>query len=269
MVGTAQIQKLPKRIFRPKDPKWTREAIKEHRRKGIYCENPKYFYLTEFGRSWEVMKLLRERCLPRLKNRSKPLKVLEVGIGARPHWELFELYDHLMKSGVRFELTALDVQPAVLENVRRVEYAITALYPQFPVQSSYYRTFLGGPGDSGKYYWGLSFPLEVRERIKLLQGDIAACRLPRAAYDIIICMNVLKYLSVPADALAVQNMAEGLKSGGFLFTDRVTGGGLIECEWLNRRALKNMGFKRVLRVPPGPKWGKAAKLYEQFALQKA
>lgn len=282
MAEAVQIRSLPKRAFKAGDPKWTRRAIATHEKAGIDSSRPYYLNMSEFGRSWEAMRVLRERCLPQLLGR-KPLKVLEVGIGDEPHCELFELFDHLMKSGVKFHLAALDANAGFLDNVKAIKEGYAERYDEFPLPRNYYRTFLGRPWAS-EYVWSfhMNIPTQVRKRIELIHGDIAADRLTASTYDVIVCMNVLKYLkSGLAQALAVHNMAEGLKKGGFLLTDRIIcddnwwsefiGGKLNgRWGWFNERSLARLGFGDIHQIPPpSPLQGKEiADIYKQYALQR-
>lgn len=267
MGKAAQIRSLTHRAFQTKDPVWTRKAIEAHKRAGI-DDKSTYFACSEFGRSWDAMKILREQCLPEFKGKRKTIKVLEIGIGEPPHFELFELFDHLMRAGIAFDLSALEVNPSFLQTVKGVK----SFYPRlslFDVPRSYYGNFLGKPVVD-IYNHQMFIPREVTERIRLLQGDIAAVRLPQASFDIIVCLNVLRYLKAGlAQALAVLNMAEGLRSDGFLVTDKLTGDG--RWNWLNERTLAHMGFSHVQKVDLErlrPIYGRIVDMYEQHILQK-
>jgi chemotaxis methyl-accepting protein methylase len=138
------------------------------------------------------------------------------------------------------------------------------------VPTEYYSVFLGQAAPVGICPWSLPVPNEVRERIELMQGDTAAVRLPQNSFDIIVCLNVLMYLKTGlAQALAIQNMAEGLRSGGYLITDGFIGDKRYHL--FNENTMGRMGFRSVERIDMERlkfSFGKFLDKYHQFVIQK-
>lgn len=269
MSTTRSIRTLPMRVVSPANPAWVNRALKLHDEVGVdYSHHT--FAMSCFGRQWQTMMGLRERFLPQLSPSSGPVRVLDIGIGNSPCAEVLELADHLMKAGINFEITAMDMRERAFEVLKQMGGLGVGFkeLSDLHIPESYYATFLGKPcireGSAFHFY----IPKEVKDRIERLIGDIATAEVPQERFDIIICLNILIYLRTRSiEKLALYNMAKGLKSGGVLITDWHQMVFQMNNLNLNNRRFRTaelamLGLKRIEPIlAEGDGW-------EHFALQR-
>lgn len=254
MIATVPIIHLPVRKIGPQNPGWVNNALRSYhaKRAGDFNDT------TSFGRHWRVMGEIRDKCLPQLPSDARPVHVLDVGIGGSPYPEVFEIKDMLIKAGIKHRVSVMDINRQALSGLMRIKgLSIPPVeLSENEVQSAYYDPFLGGTFNREGERLVLSLPNNLLRGTKYYSGDIATSVLPRGHFDLIISMNVFQYLSDKLGQLALFNMANGLKSGGFVIMEGLTelaqqrnrALNVDTMYWFNPARLASLGF----RIAYGP-----------------
>lgn len=165
----------------------------------------------------------------------------------------FAIYDSLVRLGLaqdgKVDIVSLDISPEVLDHLRQLRTRAQAGHPyvvQLPKESrpwtpeliDYWRSFGGGIGEAVA---PISPPPALRDletraveirpdvvmrfqeanlNVVLEKHDLPSSEL----FDLVVATNVFIYYSSFEQALAMQNVSNMLKSGGFFLTnDRLTG----------------------------------------------
>jgi chemotaxis protein methyltransferase CheR len=166
--------------------------------------------VTEFFRDPSRWIELRDRLLPDLLRRRHALRVWSAGCsnGAEP-FSLAMLLDDLGDSG-RHHVLATDLDPAALALARAGgPYRETQLQNVTPARLD--RFFVPGQGTSG---WHVR--PELRARVTFRQTDLTR-RAPDRDYDLIVCRNVIIYLTDAARNVVLDHLTAALRPGGLLF----------------------------------------------------
>lgn len=265
---TRSIRTLPKRVESPADPAWVNEALRSRERRGIE-RGARIYTGSRFGSSAGVVWKVVNEFLP-APTKGASASILYVGVGKAPCPALFEAIDCLHKTGKNYSFSAIDLRRDLLEGSMRV--SLIKIKPKdqdIHLLDPFYRFFIGTIRDWEGPNVVFHVPEEVKNRIELLEGDIATAVLPQEKFDLIICLNVLRYMKhASTRELALYNMASSLRKGGFLvteghryFADRPLGAGrLFRKE--NDRRLSGLGLTRI--DPPLDH----DIFREQFALQR-
>ena len=286
MIEIGKVRRLTVRHIRPGNPEWVNAALRARVEEEISPASQQ----TSFGRHWQVMQAVREKCLPQLAAARVPVRALVIGVGGEPYPEVFEVKDMLMKAGVPHQLSVMDIRRETLLGDREIEgmdhvflgiqdIARIRLNPdelkRNNVPPEYYHTFLGKEttktDDAAQI---IEVSEEVRKGIELFQGDIITSQLPPQRFDLVFCFFVLEHYSGLLRQLGVLNIASGLRSGGSLIMEGVTDYGLngifknIDLEdWFSRERLAELGFKKE-EPPFAGSYYRGQIAFGHFALQK-
>jgi len=170
--------------------------------------------VTEFFRDGWVFRELADRVLPTLPVASGVLRAWVVGTatGEEAYTVAMLLAEAAGQHGRGFEVLASDLDLRSLEVAREGVYreaAVQAVAPE--LRERYFR----------RERAGLRVVDSIRGRIRFAQHDLVGLRLAPgeaivAAFDVVLCRNVLIYFDASLRAKAVERLAAVLEPGGAL-----------------------------------------------------
>lgn len=170
--------------------------------------------VTEFFRDRETFAELASRVLPRLSRDARLVRAWVAGCatGEEAYTAAILLSEAVRASGASFEVVASDLDEPSLEIARRGLYpeAALAAVPQ-GLRERYFQPAQGGL---------LAAP-SLRERVRFAQHDLVGQRLAPseavvAAFDLVLCRNLLMYFEPGLRARALDRLAAVLEPGGAL-----------------------------------------------------
>ncbi|HXG44589.1 MAG TPA: protein-glutamate O-methyltransferase CheR [Gemmatimonadales bacterium] len=143
---------------------------------------------------------------------SRPLRALSAGCssGEEPYSLAIRLFEAGVElQGVRWDIQGCDVNPARIAQARAAVYDAGALRACDPAARQRYFTEEGG-----------RFRLKERYRrgVTFFEANLVAgvSGLRQAMYDVILCRNLLIYMSDAAFRRLIERFAEWLAPGGYL-----------------------------------------------------
>ena len=249
MSDIGSIRKLVSRRIRPGNPQWVNEALKLQREHvGLRQDG------TYFGKNYSAIDGIMRRYLPRLVAASPFVRVLDIGIGAAPHPEVFEVKNMLMRSGAAHHVSVMDVHRETLADLSRmkrldIEPRYLDKTPDTYREHFLGRSFVKEPSATPLtifhregYVYCLDIPDDVLREMTLIEGDVVTAKLPPGGYDLIFCLRILPNYNGQLKQLALFNLARGLRAGGILVTE--IGSDPERWSWCTRERLAELGLKR-------------------------
>ncbi len=166
--------------------------------------------VTRFFRNPETYAALRERVMPELAARARPIAVWSAGCatGEEPY-TLAILFREQGSARVRIDATDLD--PTALERLERAEYPAAAV-ADTPAELLA-RYFTGGPP--------YTLAASVTRLVRPIRHDLTRDPAPQPPYDLIACRNVVIYFDRPTQEALFQRFHDALVPGGFLLLGKV------------------------------------------------
>jgi chemotaxis protein methyltransferase CheR len=165
---------------------------------------------TYFFRYREQFQAFAEVALPAaLRTGRRPIRILSAGCATGE--EAYTLAIIAQGHASQIEVTAFDVNPAVVKRAKEARYSTWSLRDTPPpIRQRYFET------DGGQY---VLVP-EVRDMVRFedrnLLDDAPELWQPDA-FDIVFCRNVIMYFGAEAMRAAVARIARSLRPDGFLF----------------------------------------------------
>jgi len=178
--------------------------------------------VSRFFRNWPVYEAIAGRVIPELWGRSAAtLRVWSAGCAAGEEaYSIAALFhDHAARSGAasiagRVDVVGTDTDEESLALAERGVYPESALTETPPAFRERYFERVGSRVAVGA---------ELRGLVRFERGDLLLDEERPAAFDLILCRNVLIYFERPAQDEVVRRLTRALQPHGFLVLGRVEG----------------------------------------------
>jgi len=250
----------PKGFIVEERPTWIQSAMQAYR--GPVRPN---WTETDFCRADWSIRVLDKYVLPSLEEEPHILIAgLGLDMGFIPcSYSPFRIATHLEGKGLDYTMTLVDIDEAVILDV--ANRSAVSLWNPLYVQSG-----AEGYKDAWDKYLhdtnqadnmiGLTRVANVPRTfqaglqtggVDLLHADIATADLSQSQFDYAECLNVLYLLPSAGQQLAIVNMTDALKDGGYVLIND-NDGSLFQEEggWLGQAYLDNIGLQFVEEVYP-------------------
>ncbi len=178
--------------------------------------------VSEFFRSPELFEYLREEALPSLLQRRATLRLWSAGcsFGAEA-FSLALLLEELTPGQLHYILGS-DVQEAAIERAHRAaDFTAEELrhVPERLLQRFFLPNDVSSPG-AGRQAVRFALDPDVRRRVTFRRHDLLSDPF-EGDFDLIICRNVMIYLTDDAKARLCQSLYHAMRPGGYLVTGSV------------------------------------------------
>ncbi len=162
---------------------------------------------TEFYRDPAVFDFLKDKLIPELLTSRRRIRIWSAGSSdGSEAYTLAMILDHLQISPQRFEIQASDIDMEILEKAKEGAYMEQRL-TKLP------------PGWKEKYFTKIERTFKVSEEIKnqvIFKKHDLLGRLIPGPWDIILCRNVLIYLTKEAQEDLIARFAQALSLDSYL-----------------------------------------------------
>lgn len=174
--------------------------------------------VTRFTRNASSFRVLGERVLPALEERGGPIRVWSAGCSTGEEaYSLLMLLAETVAPDIEVSLTATDVDERALHRARTgsAKYPVDATEEMQPEWVDRYLDRLAG---AAAHYQPNARLAGLAARVEWVHHDLLSAVAPApGSFDLIVCRNVLIYLS-PVEQRRVQAfLADCLAPGGTLF----------------------------------------------------
>lgn len=246
-------------ISEDKVPVWWRAAAESYR-------GPRPFNWTEtdFCRADWTIKVLDTSVLPEAENPSILIAGLGLDMGFVPcSYTPFRVAAHLEGRGLNYTMTLIDIDSDVIDDVRN--RSMVSLWNPMYVQSgmeSYKDAWDKYLRDTGQLdsMAGVTRVASVPKtfhsklqtgEIQLLHTDIAVADLQSRQFDYVECLNVLYLLPDSGQQLAMANMTQSLRHGGYLLINDNKGNLFSQTGgWLSQSYLDDLRLQVIGEIYP-------------------
>jgi chemotaxis methyl-accepting protein methylase len=199
--------------------------------------------VTKLFRNWDVYDAIARLVVPAIwTRRGERMRVWSAGCasGEEPYslGMLFHRHAHQRQHPERLhalEIVATDIDARILEIARRATYDEAA--------------FTDTPAELRAAYFTPGAPAtvapDIRSLVTFVRHDLLRDAPPRAAFDLIVCRNVIIYFDRESQEMLFERFAQALAPGGFLVLGKVEtllGSARAELESVESRA-------RIFRRP--------------------
>lgn len=176
---------------------------------------------TDFFREPEHFNYIQQQIMPELAAQrktgwAKPLRIWSAGCssGEEPYTLAMVLSEARRRHpGFRFEITATDISPSVLEKARRAIYEHERIEP---VPVGLRRRYLLKSAKKANNL--VRMAPEIRQQIKFSEFNLLQDKFNfRHSFDLIFCRNVMIYFSRENRLALVGRFTQSLCAGGYLF----------------------------------------------------
>ena len=159
--------------------------------------------VSEFFRDSQQLGFLKE--LVSMTDIRATINLLSAGCSTGE--EAYSLAMIFLDAGRNFRLDGIDVNDEVLETAARGIYPHSKLAG---LPAGYVKRFFD-PVDGGM----AAKPI-LKERLRFVRCNVLADQMPGEVYDVVLCKNVLIYFRPENKKIAIRNLGNRLKAGGYL-----------------------------------------------------